>query len=270
EEKSIRNEEEASTAFSSTFASESAINQFDTKPDTPLSNELNDVNSPKDSNQTNLSHAASGFFFGKNTDEGFIPSHTNDRDQQQFDSGLENTRATESAQEFKFDMSETNQLSPQLEETIDQKDAASHQDFILDFSSDQSQNTQTASISHDMDFHIDLPEDVNKTSNSFSGTADNEPITQSFDDQLTKLNLTDIKLDLDEDTSQHEKAATHSESVTSEWQEEVATKIDLAKAYLEMDDKEGAKEILEEVLKEGSDEQQMLARTLLDEINTSA
>ncbi len=270
EEKPIRNEEEANTAFSSTFASEAAINQFDTKPDTPLSNELNDVNSPKDSNQTNLSHAASGFFFGKNTDEGFIPSHTNDRDQQQFDSGLENTRATESAQEFKFDMSETNQLSPQLEETIDQKDAASHQDFILDFSSDQSQNTQTASISHDMDFHIDLPEDVNKTSNSFSGTADNEPITQSFDDQLTKLNLTDIKLDLDEDTAQHEKTATHSESVTSEWQEEVATKIDLAKAYLEMDDKEGAKEILEEVLKEGSDEQQMLARTLLDEINTSA
>lgn len=48
---------------------------------------------------------------------------------------------------------------------------------------------------------------------------------------MTKLNLTDIKLDLDEDTTQHtRKATTHSESVTSEWQEEVATKIDLAKA----------------------------------------
>lgn len=272
EEKSMRNEEEINSSFSSAFDSEATIDQSDAKTDAPLSNELDDVNSPKDnSNQTNLSHAASGFFFGKNTDESFIPSHTNDMDQQRFDSGLENTRAIESAQEFKFDTGETNPLSPQLEEAIDQKDAASHQDFILDFSSDQSQNTQTTSISHDMDFHIDLPEDGNKTSSDFSGKlGENEPVTPSFDDQLTKLNLTDIKLDLDEDTTQHEKTSTHSESVTSEWQEEVATKIDLAKAYLEMDDKEGAKEILEEVLKEGSDEQQALARTLLDDINTGA
>lgn len=79
------------------------MNQSDAKTDAPLSNELDDVNSPKDnSNQTNLSHAASGFFLAK-IRMSFIPSHTNDMDQQRFDSGLENTRAIESAQEFKFD-----------------------------------------------------------------------------------------------------------------------------------------------------------------------
>jgi len=33
-----------------------------------------------------------------------------------------------------------------------------------------------------------------------------------------------------------------------------------------MDDKQGAKEILEEVLKEGNDEQQARARAMLDEL----
>lgn len=261
-EENAARDEEVTPSLPSTLASEATFEQFETKTETSLSNESNEINSPTNSAQNNLSHAASGFFFGKNTDEGFISHHTNenDADQQQQES---------SAQGFKFDMGETTQLSPQSEESIDQKDTVSHQDFILDFSSDQSQNTQTASISHDMDFHIDLPADGDKTSSNFSGRLeDNEPIAQSFDEQLTKLNLTDIKLDLEEDTTSSKEAITHSEPTTPEWQEEVATKIDLAKAYLEMDDKEGAKEILEEVLKEGSNEQKALASTILDDINT--
>ena len=48
---------------------------------------------------------------------------------------------------------------------------------------------------------------------------------------------------------------------------EVATKLDLAKAYLEMDDSEGARDILEEVLREGDLEQQSAARSMLDKIS---
>ena len=44
---------------------------------------------------------------------------------------------------------------------------------------------------------------------------------------------------------------------------EAATKIDLAKAYEEMGDQEGARELLEEVLQEGSAGQQEKARTML-------
>lgn len=44
---------------------------------------------------------------------------------------------------------------------------------------------------------------------------------------------------------------------------EVATKLDLARAYVEMGDKDGAKEILDEVLKEGSDQQQADAKQIL-------
>jgi len=46
--------------------------------------------------------------------------------------------------------------------------------------------------------------------------------------------------------------------------DEVATKLDLARAYLEMGDKEGAREILNEVLAEGNDRQKGDARSLLD------
>ncbi len=45
--------------------------------------------------------------------------------------------------------------------------------------------------------------------------------------------------------------------------DEVATKLDLAKAYLEMGDKEGAREILQEVLNEGNDRQKSDAKGIL-------
>jgi len=43
----------------------------------------------------------------------------------------------------------------------------------------------------------------------------------------------------------------------------VSTKIDLAKAYVDMGDKEGAREILQEVLVEGDRTQQDNAKALL-------
>jgi pilus assembly protein FimV len=46
------------------------------------------------------------------------------------------------------------------------------------------------------------------------------------------------------------------------WQE-VATKLDLAKAYEEMGDKDGARELLKEVMKEGDTAQQQKAQTML-------
>ena len=47
---------------------------------------------------------------------------------------------------------------------------------------------------------------------------------------------------------------------------ETATKLDLAKAYIDMGDAEGAKSILDEVLTEGNDDQQRQARELAAQI----
>ena len=49
--------------------------------------------------------------------------------------------------------------------------------------------------------------------------------------------------------------------------DETATKLDLARAYVEMDDKEAAREILEEVIAEGREEQRNEARAMLERLS---
>ncbi|MGD8310719.1 MAG: FimV/HubP family polar landmark protein, partial [Chromatiales bacterium] len=49
-------------------------------------------------------------------------------------------------------------------------------------------------------------------------------------------------------------------------EDEVATKLDLARAYLDMGDEEGARSILDEVMSEGSEVQQSEARGLMEKL----
>ena len=44
------------------------------------------------------------------------------------------------------------------------------------------------------------------------------------------------------------------------------TKLDLAKAYIDMGDEDGARDILKEVLEEGTSDQQTKAQTLLEQL----
>ena len=48
--------------------------------------------------------------------------------------------------------------------------------------------------------------------------------------------------------------------------DEVGTKLDLAQAYVDMGDSDGARNILNEVITEGSDEQREEAQTLLTKL----
>jgi pilus assembly protein FimV len=48
--------------------------------------------------------------------------------------------------------------------------------------------------------------------------------------------------------------------------DETATKLDLARAYIDMGDTEGARDILEEVVAEGSDAQQQEAREMISKL----
>src|SRR5262245_6865531 len=59
------------------------------------------------------------------------------------------------------------------------------------------------------------------------------------------------------------KGGDESAPVDARWQE-VATKLDLAKAYEEMGDKDGARELLNEVLSEGDAAQQQQAKQMID------
>ena len=73
------------------------------------------------------------------------------------------------------------------------------------------------------------------------------------------VDLSDISLDLP--PAQQASAATDEDAFLGS--EETNTKLELARAYEEMGDREGARELLGEVLKEGTSEQQAKARDLL-------
>lgn len=82
------------------------------------------------------------------------------------------------------------------------------------------------------------------------------PAGESAAPAAPPLDLSGINLDL---------SAPPAEEGTEEISE-VATKIELAKAYEEMGDKEGARELLDEVLKEGNASEQQRAREMLSRL----
>ena len=87
---------------------------------------------------------------------------------------------------------------------------------------------------------------------------------------MPDLDLSGITLDFgstDDSPSANDAHIALEESTTmvgdsTVW-EEASTKLDLARAYLEMGDKEGAREILQEVVAEGGPEQQADAKKLI-------
>jgi pilus assembly protein FimV len=79
---------------------------------------------------------------------------------------------------------------------------------------------------------------------------------------IPELKLDDINLNLDDAP----KAAPAEGGAKDDHWYDVQTKFDLAKAYQEMGDKDGASEILREVIKEGDAGQQAEAKKLLDSL----
>jgi pilus assembly protein FimV len=74
--------------------------------------------------------------------------------------------------------------------------------------------------------------------------------------------LAGISLNLDD----AETSSGQAPEIKDEHWHEVATKLDLAKAYQEMGDAVGAREILEDVLREGDEGQREAAQSLLNQI----
>jgi len=99
-------------------------------------------------------------------------------------------------------------------------------------------------------FTLDIPEDVSSEEEQPSAPLD--------------IGLGDISLNLD--SFGGGDAASDAGEVKDERWQEVATKLDLAKAYQEMGDGAGAKEILEEVLRDGDDQQRATAQGILDQL----
>jgi pilus assembly protein FimV len=106
-----------------------------------------------------------------------------------------------------------------------------------------------ATVAMDFDLNLDL------------GTPA-KPAAEPAKPAEAPLDLGGLSLDLG---TPGEAAAPAGASADPKWQE-VATKLDLAKAYQEMGDKDGARELLNEVMKEGDAAQKGQAQQMLSSI----
>lgn len=125
-----------------------------------------------------------------------------------------------------------------------------------DISLDASTPAETSS---NIDFNIELPKDDDTPEPTMVnlGEVKKEDADSGLD---FKLDIGDINLNLDDKPAAG--APEEGGDKDAHWYD-VQTKFDLAKAYQEMGDKDGAREILQEVIKEGDAEQQAEANKLL-------
>ncbi|MBV0931919.1 FimV/HubP family polar landmark protein [Marinobacterium weihaiense] len=77
------------------------------------------------------------------------------------------------------------------------------------------------------------------------------------------LDSTDDEIELDEQSNEEQDEILDKMNLLSD-ADEIETKLDLARAYIEMEDDEGARDILNEITSEGSEDQRAEARKLLD------
>lgn len=83
--------------------------------------------------------------------------------------------------------------------------------------------------------------------------------------EMPSLSMEDMGLEIDDDDTVFVPRASAADEQSDE--DEIATKLDLAKAYVELGDGDSAKDILDDVLVDGSDEQKKTAQNLLNQLN---
>ena len=111
----------------------------------------------------------------------------------------------------------------------------------------------------------DLIFDVTGTSGT-EKTAEAESETAEEASAPMDIGLGDINLNLDAGEPEQPATAEAPAGDKDEHWHEVATKLDLAKAYQEMGDADGAREILQEVLRDGDEQQRATAQALIDQL----
>ncbi|MGX5202206.1 FimV/HubP family polar landmark protein [Aliikangiella sp. IMCC44632] len=104
------------------------------------------------------------------------------------------------------------------------------------------------------DFELDIEDDLGTDSEQ----DDDFSLDIGDDSDEISLDLDDDEFDIDGDESNFDEEDDESAG------DEIGTKLDLARAYIDMGDSEGAKEILAEVVAEGDETQKQEAQALLD------
>ena len=159
-------------------------------------------------------------------------------------------------------------------DTPDKPAAAAEDDFLLSLDDEPSAAPVVAEPGFDLpdeqasgDFDLSADFDL-----SLNEEAPAQPSNDSFAAQLDEVSaeLDLLSDDLDQPAGLDEPASAATSSMDNDddfdflsGTDETATKLDLARAYIDMGDTEGARDILDEVITEGNEGQQSEARELI-------
>lgn len=165
--------------------------------------------------------------------------------------------------DFDFDLG-TPEAKEAVEAVVEKAEAASvvklaEMDFDLDLGSP---------VEAEVGLSESVPEDapiaggISDLKLDFDLELDQQPVEPAASEPLPET--TDLALDFPGETSE---PATQPVAAKPADNPEVATKLELAQAYEEMGDLEGARELLNEVVTEGSESQQAQARAKLDQLS---
>jgi len=139
--------------------------------------------------------------------------------------------------------------------------------FDLDFASgtpslSAAQPSELAAT--EISFDLPLSDEQAIDDVSLATTPENEFAANEFDLSSISLDLGEAAIEPTIDQPLMQTLDESTQSVAAEPESpDVEIKLDLVAAYIDMDDKEGARELLEEVIKEGGSQQQLRAQQLL-------
>ena len=185
------------------------------------------------------------------------------------------TVAFESNNDIAFDLDTPTEDAPSESATSDESVSAEQNealDLAIDFP-DVSENTMQAEavetdevvpdseLSANPDEALDLDLNLDSKTDALSSDSNLLSSDSSLSDLKSEMN---IPAPVSEEMVEPVDAPLSGEK-DAHWHE-VETKVDLAKAYLDMEDKEGAREILEEVINEGDAQQKENAKAMLSEL----
>lgn len=141
-------------------------------------------------------------------------------------------------------------------------DLGSGNDDPMNLSLDTETSESADAPSLDLDDSEDLDIDFGGSELSVEDDSDNdEPLAEASSEAEASDPLSQLADSLDSDADLEED-----EFDFLSGNDEASTKLDLARAYIEMDDKDGARDILEEVVNEGNDDQKAQAKDLMAQL----
>jgi len=145
---------------------------------------------------------------------------------------------------------------------LDENDDLDNESNADDLLGDEKLDFEELADSEEEEFSFDEQDEPLDGDNNLEG----EELILDDDSELSMDtdNDDDISLGIDEDLDFGDNEDMDFEDSMVGDGDEIATKLDLARAYVDMGDSDGAKEILREVVAEGNEEQQAEAQALID------